>query len=227
MQPSNERRTFMKSGYRAQLLMACMSGMALPAFAQPASLLTPLTPQPDKMAYSSNQPFLAAAHDDVEKHRWHTAEAGLERSETFLLNNGVRSSNGMVTSPSPAMSYIIQARMAVQQRDQVDALLEIDKAMSTMATPADLSAVSAIPQNTAPPSPPATATTPAPAASPIPMVTKALLPGRWQLTGWQYHWVPPDTAYRTVQTNPYIPGHYAYRSGAWVWVAGHYANASS
>jgi hypothetical protein len=63
----------------------------------------------------------------------------------------------------------------------------------------------------------------APAA---PIVTKALLPGHWALTGWTYHRVPPDTTYRTVQTNPFIPGHFEYRGGAWFWVAGHYAKAT-
>jgi hypothetical protein len=80
-------------------------------------------------------------------------------------------------------------------------------------TPAPASAVSA--------------TLPAPDAAAEPMVTKALLPGHWELVGWQYHWVSPDTNYRTAETNPFIPGHYEYRGGAWHWVGGHYTKATS
>ncbi len=68
--------------------------------------------------------------------------------------------------------------------------------------------------------------TPVAVAPAAPIVTKALLPGHWALTGWTYHRVPPDTTYRTVQTNPFIPGHFEYRGGAWFWVAGHYAKAT-
>ena len=54
------------------------------------------------------------------------------------------------------------------------------------------------------------------------MITKALLPGHWQLSGWQYRWVLPETQLRPVDTRPWLPGHYVWRHGAWVWDAGHY-----
>jgi hypothetical protein len=130
------------------------------------------------------------------------------------------------------MSFIIQARVAVKQHDQVDALLAIDKSMSTMFPPAGSSPPAAAPSpsvaqviSTAPVA--GSAINPVPTMPAVPMITKALLPGHWRLTGSQYHWVPPDSSYRTVQAAPFIPGHYEYRGGAWVWVAGHYGKAAS
>ncbi len=105
------------------------------------------------------------------------------------------------------------------------ALLAIDKAMSTMSPSSGSSSPVAIARVA--PAPASAVVATAPAAIAPPMVTKAPLPGHWQLTGWQYHWVPPDTNFRTVQTNPLIPGHYEYRGVAWIWVAGHYAKATS
>ena len=226
MQWTKGRRSFMKTGNRALLMAGGMIVVALPAFAQPANLLSPLSQQSASATFETYHPSLTAAHDAVEKHQWSVAEAELQQSETFLLNGGVKSSNGVVTSPSPAMAYAIQARTAVEQRDQVDALLAIDKAMSTMFPPSGSSSPMAIAQVARAPVSTVSAIIPAPATA-APMVTKALLPGHWQLTGWQYHWVRPDTNYRTVQTNPFIPGHYEYRGGAWIWVAGHYAKATS
>lgn len=219
------RHSLMETGYRALFLGAAgMIGVALPAFAQPANLPAPLSQQQQAVtAPLPSHPFLAAAHEDVENHQWHAAEAELERTETFLLNAGVTSSSGVVTSPSPAIPYIIQARMAVKQRDQVDALVAIDKAMATMSDePRGSGPPEIVAQQMKPPLPPTNLTA---ASGPTftPMVTKALLPGHWQLAGWQSRWVPPDTAYRPVQSNLFIPGHSEYRGGAWVWVGGHYA----
>jgi hypothetical protein len=216
----------MEKGYRALLLGAAgMIGVEMPAFAQPANLRAPPSQQQPLITPSipSHHPFLAAAHDDVENHQWHAAEDQLELSETFLLNAGVTSSSGVVTSPSPAMPYIIQARMAVKQRDQVDALVAIDKAMATMSDEPRGSGPPEIVAQQAGPLRPSTSLAAASSPSFTPMVTKALLPGHWELAGWQSRWVPPDTAYRPVQSNMFIPGHSEYRGGAWVWVGGHYA----
>lgn len=217
----------MDTRYRAALMAGGLLCVAMPAFGQPASLLSPLSDQPTASEYAGNQQLLAVARNDVEGERWNAAEVALERSETVLLNNGSRTAAGVVTSPSLAMSYIIQARGAVAQRDQVDALLAIDKAASKMTTPGPLSAPATDAIISGAPPSGNTVTVPAPAASSAPMVTKALLPGHWQLVGWQYHWVPPDSSYRSVQRNPFIPGHYEYREGAWVWVAGHYGSNAS
>jgi len=56
------------------------------------------------------------------------------------------------------------------------------------------------------------------------MVTKALLPGHWQLSGWQYRWVPPETQLRPVDTRAFEPGHYVWRDGVWAWDPGHYGD---
>jgi len=241
MKRTKGRRSLVKTAYRRLLMAGGMIGLVMPAcgrpaFAQPANLLAPLTGQtpvgqtavaqtpggqPATASYPGYQPFPAAAHDDVARYRWNAAEAALERSETFLLNYGVKSSMGVVTSPSLAMPYIIQARAAVAQRDQVDALLAIDKAMSAMSAPATAFPPATMAQVLPPPSSVGTVTSGMQARVPMPMITRALLPGHWELTGWQYHWVPPDSSYRSVQTSPFIPGHYEYRGGAWIWVAGH------
>lgn len=63
-----------------------------------------------------------------------------------------------------------------------------------------------------------------PAPPPAPVITKALLPGHWQLGSWQYHWVPPETQLRTVETRAWVQGHYVWRGGAWTWVPSHYGN---
>jgi hypothetical protein len=221
------KRGFMQTGFRAFLMAAGAFGMAMPALAQPANPLRRLSSQPPQPVTFTHQPFLAAAHEDVENHHWNAAGEALEQSETFLLNGGVVSSGGIVTSPSPAMPYVIQARIAVKQRDQVDALVAIDKAVSAMslapvASPPVTIATAKMPVATFAT---ASGTTEgqSDSAAPLPLVTKALLPGHWQLVGWQYHWVPQDTSYRYVQSNPFVPGHYEYRGGAWMWVAGHYA----
>jgi hypothetical protein len=246
-QRSKERWSFMKTGHRALLMAGGMIGVALPALAQPANLLAPLsgqsadgqfrggqrtTGQASMALYPNSHPLLAAARVDVEKHRWNAAEGELERSETVLLDGGVTSSSGVVTSPSPAMSFIIQARVAVKQRDQVDALLAIDKTLSTMFAPAGSSppagaASASVAHVLSAAADERSAINPTPTMPALPMITKALLPGHWQLTKSQYHWVPPDTSYRTVETESFIPGHYEYRGGAWVWVAGHYGKATS
>ncbi|WP_459677747.1 hypothetical protein [Acidisoma sp. 7E03] len=54
------------------------------------------------------------------------------------------------------------------------------------------------------------------------MITKALLPGHWQLGSWQYHRVPPETQLRTVETHPWVQGHYVWSGGAWTWNPSHY-----
>ena len=224
------RHSLMETGYRALFLGAAgMIGVALPAFAQPANLPAPLSQQQPAVTapLPAPHPFLAMAHQDVENHQWHAAEAQLEGSETFLLNAGVTSSSGVVTSPSPAMPYIIRARIAVKQRDQEDALVAIDKAKATTFDEPQGSGPPEIVAQQAGPLRPSTGLAAASSQSFTPMVIKALLPGHWELAGWQSRWVPPDSSYRPVQDNLFIPGHFEYRGGEWVWVGGHYAASGS
>jgi hypothetical protein len=216
----------MRLGFCTVLLAAgAVLALAMPAFAQPANILAPLNEQPAEVSYTGHNFFLAAAHGAVVQFRWTTAENELEQAETYLLNGGVTSASGVVTSLSPALPYIIAARAAVEQRDQVNALLAIDRAMGVVGA----SPQSAPPLIVAHNAPPASSGVSVGAlqAAQVPPVTKALLPGHWQLTGWKYHWVLPDTQYRDVQINPFIPGHYEYFSGEWHWVGGHYGSPAS
>ena len=54
-------------------------------------------------------------------------------------------------------------------------------------------------------------------------VTKALLPGHWQLEGAHYVWVPPETRLRPVQLRPLLLGENVWKDGRWVYVPTHYA----
>jgi hypothetical protein len=55
-----------------------------------------------------------------------------------------------------------------------------------------------------------------------PPVTYALLPGRWQLEGARYVWVPPETTLRRVEAQSLVEGRYVWRDGGWHWVPAHY-----
>ena len=64
---------------------------------------------------------------------------------------------------------------------------------------------------------------PAPLPPPPPPVTRALLPGHWQLEGAHYVWVKPETRLRVVQERPLILGQNVWKDGRWVFVPTHYA----
>ena len=63
----------------------------------------------------------------------------------------------------------------------------------------------------------------APAPPPAAPVTRALLPGHWQLSGAKYVWVPPETTPRVVQGRPFFLGENVWKNGQWVFVPAHYA----
>jgi len=88
-QRTKERGSFMKTGYSALLMAGGMFGPALPALAQPANLLEPLsgqsadsqlqsgqrnTGQALMALYPDSDSLLAAARVTVENHRWNAAE---------------------------------------------------------------------------------------------------------------------------------------------------------
>ena len=60
---------------------------------------------------------------------------------------------------------------------------------------------------------------------PPPPVTRALLPGHWQLDGARYVWVKPETRLRVVQERPLILGQNVWKNGRWVFLSAHYAPA--
>ena len=76
------------------------------------------------------------------------------------------------------------------------------------------------------PAPPLVAVAPQPLPSPPqpppPPITKALLPGHWQLSGANWVWVPPERHPRPVEQRPLVPGTYVWRDGAWRWVPAHF-----
>ena len=73
------------------------------------------------------------------------------------------------------------------------------------------------------PLPPPIPVVTAPAVMLPPPVTKALLPGPWQLEGARYVWVPPETRLRPVQLRPLLLGKNVWKDGKWVYVPTHYA----
>ena len=60
---------------------------------------------------------------------------------------------------------------------------------------------------------------------PPPPVTRALLPGHWQLDGARYVWVKPETRLRVVQERALILGQNVWKNGRWVFLSAHYAPA--
>jgi hypothetical protein len=65
----------------------------------------------------------------------------------------------------------------------------------------------------------------APAAPLAPQpITRALLPGHWQLQGAGYVWVPPETRLRVVEARPLIPGQNVWTHGRWIFVPTHYGS---
>ncbi len=90
-------------------------------------------------------------------------------------------------------------------------------AMGSVAVAAILRAASA---QTAAPDPAPVVSSPEP---PPPPVTRALLPGHWQLRGANYVWIPPETTLRAVRNRPLILGQNVWKDGSWVFVPTHYA----
>ena len=73
------------------------------------------------------------------------------------------------------------------------------------------------------PIPPPIPVVTAPAIMLPPPVTKALLPGHWQLEGAHYVWFPPETRLRPVQPRPLVLGENVWKDGQWVYVPTHFS----
>jgi hypothetical protein len=119
-----------------------------------------------------------------------------------------------VQASSPDIEHVVlaigTARSALAAHDRQGAIRAID----------DASAAVALADQVTTPSPPPVA--PRQSVPVQPIVTYALLPGRWQLQGAQYIWVPPETVPRPVAYWRYVQGRYVWRDGEWVWVPAHY-----
>ena len=113
------------------------------------------------------------------------------------------------------------ARLALAVHDRAGAAREIDAAIAALSASATAAVVFP---------PPVAAPAPRQPAEPVvvavippgpPPVTKALLPGRWELQGAKYVWMPPDTDLRQVDERAWQQGRYVWRDRAWVWVPAH------
>jgi hypothetical protein len=215
----------------APWLAALATAAAASASAQPIDLLAPptLTAPPKNAVPSDTRPptapplpglslpsddppraFLEAARRALEAGRIGEAQEALERAETWLLNGFAAPVQATSPHSEHAVLAIGEARRALAAHDRHDAIRAIDDALAAVTLAARV----------ATPSPPPVALTrPAPAQ---PIVTYALLPGRWQLQGAQYLWVPPETAPRPVAYWRFVQGSYVWRGREWVWVPAHY-----
>jgi hypothetical protein len=219
--------------------LICAAGGA--ARAQPINLLGPVqaTPLPAPRIgtslpmmpamtasnYATAVPPLEAAETAVAGRRYRQASDDLEAAETRLLNAGAQPIGGTVTPGGQALAQVRLARDAVRRRDRQTGLTAISMAIGAAQEPL---------QQPAPPvvaeAPPARsrvviATGAPPPPPPVPMVTKALPPGHWQEGSWEYHWVPPETALRPVETRSVEQGQFVFKNGiGWVWEPSHHVN---
>jgi len=222
----------------AAVLLGTSGGAAL---AQPVSLLGPVqaTPLPPPRPGTSLPmmpavtpsnaatalPPLEAAEEALAARRYGLAGQDLEAGETRLLNLDARD-RWPGTPGAAALAEVRIARGAVHYRQRPRGLAAISLAISDAeksdSRPLPFVAVSP-PPGYAPVvvGTPLLAPTPPP-PPPVPMVTKALLPGHWQEGSWQYHWVPPETRLRPVETRTAVEGQFVFKTGiGWVWVPAH------
>ncbi|MCB8883059.1 hypothetical protein ACELLULO517_22615 [Acidisoma cellulosilytica] len=229
---------------RARLLMLagaliCIGGSA--ACAQPVNLqgsvqATPLPPprvgtslpmMPAITAsnYATAVPPLEAAETAVAGRRYRQAAEDLEAAETRLLNAGAQPIRSTVTPGGQALAQVRLARDAVRRRDRQTGLTAISMAIGAAQESIQQPAPPVVAEAHPAPLSVVVATAVPPAPLPVPMVTKALLPGHWQEGSWEYHWEPPETALRPVETRSVEQGQFVFKSGiGWVWVPSHYVN---
>jgi len=185
----------------------------------PGAALTPsVAPAIQVSSHGAAVPYLDAAQTAIEGARYGAARGALEGAETRLLNDGAVPNERTISAGGQALTQVRLARNAAIRHDRRTALTAIAMAIAAAQEPLQPRPVEvhSVPQppaaNSAPPTPPP------------PMITKALLPGHWQLGSWQYHWVPPETQLRTVETRPWVQGHYVWQGGEWTWVPSHYGD---
>jgi hypothetical protein len=186
-----------------------------------AHMSIPMTRANGGPRYAAAVPYLETAQAALSGRRYVEAGRALEQAETRLLNGRAAPDLEMATAADRALLQMRPARHATAARDRTGALAATGRALAAVQEAAagtpNVPLAQAIP--------PAPTPSPEPQAPPpVPMITQALLPGHWQLSGWQYRWVPPETRLRPVDTRPFVPGHYGWRDGTWVWIAGHYGD---
>lgn len=215
-------------------LILLLPAAAGPAFAAPLDLrasniapadtrsaVAPALPVPTVALSAPPLSFLEAARRALAGARTGEAQEALERAETRLLDG---TAQPVLAAPSmvPALASTRAGRQALAVHDRAGAAREIDAAIDVLSASAAAAVVFP---------PPVAAPTPRQPAAPVvvaatppgpPPVTKALLPGRWELHGAKYVWVPPDTELRQVDERPWQQGRYVWKDRAWVWVPAHY-----
>jgi len=195
------------------------------ATARPYATVTtlPMLPATVVASYDAAVPYLESAQSALAGRRDLAAREALEQAETSLLNDGMTA--GPDIAGPLARHTLLEVRLArhaLAFRDRADALAATGRALASIGV-ADRELATAEARQATPPARIAPIAQAA-ADPPVPMITKALLPGHWQLDGWQYRWVPPETRLRPVDTRQFQPGHYVWRDGAWAWDAGHYGS---
>ena len=213
--------------------LATTTAAAAPASAQPIDLLAPptLTAPPNNVAPSDTRPataapmpgpslalqtsrqsrLLEAARRALEAGWTGEAQEALERAETRLLSVSAVPVQAGLPESQQAVLAIGAARRALTAHDHQSAMRAIEDALAavTLSAPGR----SPLPASGCPPTQPASAP---------PIATYALLPGRWQLQGAEYVWVPPETVPRPVAYRRFVQGRYVWRGSEWIWVPAHY-----
>lgn len=184
----------------------------------PAVTTLPMLPARDGPSYTAAVRYLETAQSSISGRRYVTAGEALEQAETSLLNDGQGTSQEADSVAAQALLQVHLARQALAYRDRAGALAATARALAATEEAGQEPQGVVVAQATPP------SARPSVAAIPVPMVTKALLPGHWQLSGWQYRWVPPETQLRPVETRAFEPGHFVWRDGVWAWDPGHYGD---
>ena len=188
------------------------------------STVAPALPVPAIGVSAPPISFLEAARTALARGRTGETQEALERAETRLLD---RSADPREAGRSEMQGPVVEigiARSSLALRERAGAARAIDNAIAALVQQSSLP-----PTQRAPRAGPLPLTTPAqtgvPAAipaAPPPSETYALLPGRWELRGTRYRWLPPETQLRRVEDRPFVEGHYVYRDRTWNWVPAQY-----
>ena len=182
------------------------------------SAVAPALPTPAVGPSAPPITFLQSARLSLAGGRTGEAQEALERAETRLLDDTAPPG---VAAP-PGLADTRAARQALAVHDRAGAAREIEAAIAALSASTAAAVVFPLPVAVSTPRLPAAPAVVAAIPPGPPPVTKALLPGRWELHGAKYMWVPPDTDLRPVDVRPWLQGRYVWEDGAWVWSAAHY-----
>ena len=191
----------------------------------------PMVPAVTTYDFDAAVPPLEAAHAALDGRRFGLAGQDLEVAETRLLNGGALPNATGITSGGQALAQVRLARDATRQRDRQTAMTAVSIAIAAAERPVTVQAppvvvlappISAEPLSVAS-SPPSQLPPAPPPPPPVPMTTKAMLPGHWQMGKWQYAWVRPQTTLHSVSSQFPVQGQFVWKDGkGWIWMPSHY-----